>query len=71
MGKTIEDARAAARMRWKRLTPYKLGYFVAYLGISCPSPYRERSRGEYGYQEGLYFGAMERERDAARAKERT
>lgn len=65
---TLEDARQAARKRWGRLTPYRIGYHAGLLGIQCENPYPTGGFGWKCFREGLHYGAERRRKDAATAQ---
>jgi len=54
--KTLEDAREEARARHGHASPYRVGIFVALLGVECKNPYRRGSRGWNSYEEGVAEG---------------
>lgn len=53
---TIDDARLAARQRWGRLSPLRIGYFVGLLDIVCENPYPVNSVAWRNFQNGVHHG---------------
>lgn len=61
----IRNYRKKIRSMYRRCTPWRLGYQIAYNREDVPCPYLPDSKGENMYLDGMEWGKADRSMDDA------